>query len=80
MALNYYVEVFKHTWEDWRIVVPSDVQPEDVKEFLYEQLEKLQDAKTPTPPSVGERVNVTEETQFLEVQPYCTDVKETDND
>jgi predicted metal-dependent hydrolase len=76
MALNYYVEVFKHTWEDWRIVVPSDVQPEDVKEFLYEQLEKLQEAKTPMP-SLGERVNVTEETQFLEVQPYCTDVEET---
>jgi predicted metal-dependent hydrolase len=75
MALNYYVEVFKHTWEDWRIVVPSDVQPEDVKEFLYEQLEKLQEAKTPMP-SLGERVNVTEETQFLEVQPYCTDVEE----
>ena len=76
MALNYYVEVFKHTWEDWRIVVPSDVPPEDVKEFLYKQLEKLQYMETPTP-SLGERTYVTEETQFLEVQPYCTDVKET---
>lgn len=79
MALNYYVEVFKHTWEDWRIVVPSDVQPEDVKEFLYKQLEKLQYMETPTP-SLGERTYVTEETQFLEVQPYCTEIKETDND
>jgi len=42
-------------------------------------LEKLQYMDTPTP-SLGERTYVTEETQFLEVQPYCTDVKETDND